>query len=255
MPHRVEFSVVASQGCATLYPLRSSTGRLVVVCHGAFAAYNFPMDQSISWPKLREMAIYLAERGYVVAVPQLSVAGLVDTMQTWGNDASTTQLDSVVTALKALPGVSQGKYAIIGCSMGGVTALNHARRKSYAGISGILGLAPAVAISPYRGTDAAQGGSYAAVNSAYAVANDAAWEAAKTPYEPINFGASFTFPVGLWTNSNDTIATPVLADLMAATNSTYITRVDMGASATSGGHDFDKVVPDSVDTWLSSLSW
>lgn len=252
---RVRFGTVASQGCATLYPLNGSTGRLVVVAHGAFTSYNFVTDQSVSWPKLRDMAYYLAERGFVVAVPELSVAALAVPSQPWGNDASTDQLDSVVTALQALPGVGADSIALIGCSMGGVTCLNHARRQSYAGIAGILGLAPAVAISPYRGTDADQGGSYAAVNSAFAVANDTAWDAAKVTYEPINFGDEFTFPVALWTNSNDLLATPGLADLMEATNTTWISRADLGESAGTSGHDFDLVVPSDVHDWLESLTW
>lgn len=252
---RVTVTALASQYAVLVRPSNGATGRLVAVCHGAFPAWNFVTDHSVSWPKLRDMAFYLADRGYAVLVPELSVAGLVDPFDTWGNNASTTQLDDVITAAKALPGVSAGNYAVIGCSMGCVTALNHIRRKSYSGIAGVLGLAPAVAISPYRGTDAAQGSFYAEVNSAFAVANDAAWEAAKTPYEPIAFASAITVPVALWTNSNDLVATPTLADLMRDGNPTMISRTNLGVSGGASGHDFDLVSPDAVANHLAGLAW
>lgn len=229
--------------------------RLVVSCHGAGEIWSYISDPAITWPRLRDTARYLAERGYAVCTPALMDMSLGSPGQTWGNDASTTQLASVITAAKALPGVSTGPYALLGTSMGGVTALNHARRVSYSGIAGILGLAPAVAISPYRGTDAAPGGSYTYVNAAYGVTTDSQWETAKPPYEPLNFGSSITFPVGIWTNSNDLIATPGLADAFAATNSTYITRTNLGSSAGTYGHDFDLVVPELVHEWLDGLVW
>ncbi len=252
---RVSSTSLASQLATVARPMPGGTGRLVVVCHGAGTAYDFVADHGVSWPTLRTTAYWLAERGYTVVVPQLIDSSLASAGQTWGNNASTTQLDSVVTAAKALAGVSAGNYALIGCSMGALTALNHARRKSYTGIAGVLGLIPATVINSYRGTTAAPGSNYAEINAAFGVSSNGQWNAVRATYEPANFGASFTFPVGLWTNSNDTFAPSSDAAALAATNATWITQTNLGVSAGASGHDFDLVTPDAVDSWLAGLSW
>ena len=252
---RVTITTLASQDATVVQPARNQGGRLVVFAHGAGTTYAFSNDLGITWPTLRATSFLLAERGYVVVTPALLDTALGSQGHTWGNNASTTQLDSVVTAAKALPGCGAAKYALIGCSMGFFTVANHARRKSYAGIAGVLGLAPACKINTHRGTDAAQAANYATVNSAYGVTTDAGWNAIKATYEPIDFGTNFTCTVGLWTNSNDTVAVPSEADTLSATNATWMTRVNLGVSAGVNGHDFDLVTSASVDTWLGGLAW
>lgn len=251
---KVTITTLNSQLATIAQPV-NGMGRLVVFCHGAGTTYDFIADHGVTWPTLRATANFLAARGYVVVTPELIDSTLTSVGQTWGNNSSTTRLGDVVTAAKALPGVSQGKYALVGMSMGGLTVFNHARRLAYAGIAGVLGLIPATDIQSHRGTDGVQGANYAEINNAYSVANDAGWDAIKATYQPANFGANFPFKVGLWTNSNDLVATQARADLLVATNGTWISRTNLGVSAGGSGHDFDLVTPAAVHTWLDGLSW
>jgi dienelactone hydrolase len=273
---RTHVTTLAGQGANVSFPNRTSTGRLVIFVHGGGLDYEFatvmPSLGSQAYTRIQELIDYLTFRGYVVVCPALldTSLGALTQGDHFGNDASTTQLASVITAAKALPNVSQGKYGLIGFSSACLTVANHARRVSSAGIAGMLSLCPAFNISFYRGRDAAQGSAYANVNAAHGVANDAAWDLKVPTFEPAAIAPSIAVPWGLWSSSNDPAAPPsqsatAPASQVGLTASGIAALVpggkgswrDMGATNTGVnlGHNTVLVEPKDVQDFLETWAW
>lgn len=249
---RITVGALAGQDYSIALPGRSSVSRLVVLLHGAGYGWEFANSADPDWDDLREMVRYLAARNYAVLCLMLYDFSLTGTEgETWGNNASTDQLASAITAAQALPGVSSGKYALVGLSMGNVTAANHARRVTQSAMAGMLGVIPASDLQTHRGTDATQGTYYASINAALGVANDSQFTTAKATYNPLAIGPSITIPWALWYNSDDTTVPSADVTALAATNPTYITATNRG----TGGHDFNNVTGADVHGWLEGLSW
>lgn len=249
---------VGGQDATVLLPKRWRLGshRLIVFCHGAGLAWNANTDHAVSWPELRTAFYYLAERGYMVVNAPLYDASLgVGAGNAWGNDVSTSQLMAVIAWAKS-NGARPGNYALLPGSMGNITAMNYARRVSYTGIAGVLGLIPACTLSQYRGTDAAQGGNYADVNAALFVANgsvtvnDAAFTTLQATYAPNSIAPHITFPWDFWSNSDDIVA-PAAA--MATTAALIPGGLGNTLSLGTGGHNFNNVTGPAVYAWMEKL--
>lgn len=247
---------VGGQICTVVRPLAPTVARLVMLCHGSGLAFAPSSDIGINWPNLREMANYLALRGYAVAQPALwdVTLDIAQWGSTWGNNASTTILNNAVTALRALPGIaSTGKIALIGGSMGNVTIANYYRRFSgTVSIAGLLGLIPASELTNKRGLDASPGAFYDEINDALGVTTNAQFTTAKATYDPPAIAPSVAVPWALWTNSDDTTCPPAEAVTLAAlVPSARGTTRNMG----TGGHDFNNVTGKDVLDWLDTLNW
>jgi hypothetical protein len=275
-------TTLAGQNANVAYPTRMATGRLIILVHGGGLDYEFacvaPANGSQAYTRFQELIDFLTVRGFVVACPALydTSLPLLNWGDTFGNDASTTQLASVVTAAKALPNVSQGKYGLITFSAGCMTVANHVRRQGNSGIAGMLSICPAANIGWYRGTDASHGtGStageaYGPVNQAHGIGGangtttpcDSAWNAIAAVKEPSVIAPTVTIPWAFWTSSNDPQAVPTqgaltMSALAASVGNGMGTWRDMGNTDTNVniGHNTLNVNPVDVLNLLETWPW
>lgn len=290
-----EHVTVAGQGCVISRPLTPSTNRLLILCHGGGLDYSYAINCDPAtvpyYRYLQSMINYLCDHGFVVASPanyDLSMAA-ADEGSANGNPATTTQATATITALRALSGISPGKYGFLTISAGVMIAANHARTVGQGDMAGILSFLPAVNMPFYRGTDdggdgpggAAPGANGISGEAGYAVTN-AAWTALATSlsttpndaffngtvyptYSPGAIAPSITVPWGFWTNSNDLLAPPAHSDTVAALVPNGLgTRLNMGpalmgeASANSAnifGHNFSEIAASEVHAFVESWDW
>lgn len=280
-------TTLAGQAATVSWPTRTSTGRLVVFVHGGGLNYDFATadpaaaTSSAAYTRIQELIEYLTFRGYCVVCANLLDTSLTALNQgdTFGNDVSTTQLANVITAAKALPNVSQGKYGLVGFSSACFTNANHIRRVGNSGIAGLLNFCPSFVMDLYRGSDAAHGGpspqgiAYAALNAAHlqtavsgfnagTTVNDAKWAVVKGIYEPAVIAPTVTVPWGFWSHSNDPIAPPTQASTTLAALAALVpngkgTWLDMGATDTGVnlGHNTLHVEPKTAHDFLETWSW
>jgi hypothetical protein len=279
---RTLVTTLAGQNATVSWPTKTTTGRLVIFVHGGGLNYDFatadPLasTSSAAYTRIQELIAYLTLRGTCTVVcPNLLDTSLTAINQgdTFGNDASTTQLANVIAAVRLLPNVSQGKYGLIGFSSACFTMANHIRRVGNSGIAGMLNLCPAYNISFYRGRDASQGSVYTPINAAHGIAatgSDSAWDAIAAVKEPWIIAPSVTVPWGLWSDSNDPAAPPsqsatapaaqvglTLSALAAQVGNNAGIWVDMGATDTNVniGHNTVNVNPANVLAFLDTWSW
>lgn len=268
---------IATQNAIIVQPTSRAASRMIVFCHGGGYEYQYPVDtgQHPEWTYVWESMYYLAERGFAVVVPALIDTSLTYTSVTWpapiqkgycfGNDVSTSQLASVISAAGTLVGAT-GKYALFGHSLGNATIFNHFRRVAdQSAIAGALTVVPVGTIELYRGRDASPSGgssadsSYATVNRAHGIggvngttACDAAWDAIKATKELTNIAPNVTVRWHAWTNSDDTTAPASAAVTLAGL-------IPSGKGTTenrgTGGHTFVNLNGKDAHAFFDSLSW
>ena len=267
-----QFTTLAGQSAIISRSSRPSTNRLLVFCHGGMSLneeWQVQTNDATLWvtQKMKDLTNYLVDRGFAVVTPALFDTALTFPGTTMGNNPSTTQLDAVITAAKALPGISSGKHGFMSWSMGANTILNWIRRFGQTNLAGTLMFLPNVgALSVGRGTDAAQGSGYGLVNNAFAAlaaslattTNDAFFNTSVYPvYDPPVIAPTLTKPVGLFTNADDLTTPPSLSDSFAALMPNGLaTRFNMGTSSgLNSGHNFERIPSKESHEYLSTLNW
>lgn len=203
---------------------KPSTGarRGVLVPHGAGGAavdflpatYRRPLDA-------------LARAGYPCLA--IDAGGTL----TFGNDTAITATQTDVGVLTgATVGAKADKVFVYGGSMGALVALNWARQ--HASLVGALALTiPALDLDDIYQNDK---GSYrAAIGTAYGVTYPTAIPNLAT-HSPVAYPADVTFPVKIWSSSNDPVASNTAACQTWATavGGGLVEVVDLGAQGHSG---------------------
>lgn len=123
----------------------------------------------------------------------------------WGNPSAVGNVDSMKTWMQSTMGVKSGKVALVGISMGTLTALNYAKANP-SKVACVVSVLPAVNLNDFYSNN--RGGFAASVTSAYGGSyNDSTQGPTSNPY---NYAASFpgTIPVQLYYSTADTIALP-----------------------------------------------
>lgn len=123
----------------------------------------------------------------------------------WGNPAALGNVDSMKTWMQSTMGVKTGKVALVGISMGTLTALNYAKANP-SKVACVVSVLPAVNLNDFYSNN--RGGYAASVTAAYGGSyNDTTQGPTSNPY---NYAASFpgTIPVQLYYSTADSIALP-----------------------------------------------
>lgn len=256
---RVRILTLAGQNAVVVQPTNGATTKLFVLCHGYGYGYDYPVGilpspYQTEWDALRETINHLAERGFTVVCPALWDLSLGGSAigDTFGNDASTTQLDNVITDAKALPGVSStNKIVLAGISMGNITTMNWARRFGQSTLAGLFGQIPVCDMQ----WQYVSNGAASAINAAHGTAS----YAAVADHDPKVIAADITVPWLAWTNDNDQSAPPsqavTLAGLIPSGLGSAVARGNGTGHADFNGHDFTRMVGADLLTWLNTLSY
>lgn len=252
---QVSRPTLAGQPADVAIPFGVGRTRLVVICHGAGLGFEYLTTDVINAtyapmaPLLRMLYFLGLSRDYSVVSPALHDTSLVNDGDTFGNNASTTQLNNVITAAKALYGVGAGKVALLGVSMGNVTIFNYFRRFGGSGIAGMLGIVPV--------TDLEWQYAIPAEKTAIDAALGTTTYAGASTYDPKVIAPTLTVPWRGWTNSNDTDApasqSVTLAGLIPNGLGAYEDRGE--GSPALNGHDFSGCDGRDLLNWLNSLTW
>lgn len=130
----------------------------------------------------------------------------------WGNATSLSNVNSLITWMQSTMGVQSGKVALVGISMGALTALNFAKANP-SKVACVVGIIPALDLNDFATNNRAGYGAsaLAAYGGSYSDASDGA------TYNPYYYAASFPdVPVHLYYSTADTTALPAYVTGFAA---------------------------------------
>lgn len=184
---------------------------------------------------------------------------------TWGNDAAQSALATDLAAFQGsgiCGGAAAGKVALIGVSMGHLTAFNYAVRHP-ANVAGVLGLIPVCSlVAHYNGgveTGLASGGWPTEINQAYGLStspNAATLDATvKAQRDPITRAAEVAgIPWGLTWNADDFIVptSSVEAFIVAKGGTDLFTFLQRNPT---GDHTHPQITGEQLLEFLDSLAW
>ena len=184
---------------------------------------------------------------------------------TWGNDAAQTALATDLAAFQGTGicgGAKAGKVALIGVSMGHLTAFNYAVRHPE-NVAGVLGLIPVCSlVAHYNGgveTGLASGGWPTEINQAYGLStspNAATLDATvKAQRDPITRAAEVAgIPWGLSWNADDFIVpTSSVEQFIVAKGGTDL--FTFLQRSPTGDHTHPHVTGEQLLEFLDSLAW
>lgn len=246
------------ESCEFIFPkIGKGAGwlRPVIFLHGAggWAPLVQTPDTSPFGLAQRLAITALIETGRYVVVNPAAGGG-----QTWGNDASLARVTSQLATAQATTGYPAGggsspRFAFLALSMGNITACNWLRANGLTRCAGVVAISPACDLGYNRGTDAAPGTFYSAVNSAYGITTDAQYGAIKATRDPELFAA--TSLSGLrwlaYSNSDDTVEPTSYAVTLAAAIGAQASVTNSG----TGGHYAWNVTGAQLVAALESLPW
>lgn len=192
----------------------------VIYLHGATQTELQVLDYA-AYPGLTNIIKAVAAAGW-------PVLGVYAGGDKWGNATGLARVSDAKTYLQGTIGAKAGTVALIGGSMGGLTALNWAKA-NLASVSCVVGLVPVSDVSDIVTNN--RGGLAASVNTAYSTWNEGTMGAT---YNPHTYAA--TGLTGLhykaWTGSADTIVIPsTVTDVVTAIGATA------SSVATTGDHN------------------
>lgn len=208
-------SVVSGELCVEGTPTSVSATRTgtAVFVHGAGSNATYCLD-NYGTQSLRTYRI-----GNIVR----TLSGDNGGTQTWGNAASVTALDSYVTKAKSNAG--NGKYALVGDSMGGLVALNYAAQATVKPSAIVLTI-PVLNPEDIRANNR---WSYASlVNAAYGGSyNEATMGSTRNPYTMRNDAKLKGIPMLIFYGATDDLCLPSFAQAFAAADPTNRTLVSL----------------------------
>lgn len=166
----------------------------VIYCHGA-GEVSFSPTNSIyvgQYPLLNALA------------SQYAVASGDFGGDAWGNSTAVSNMGSMKTWLQSTMGAKSGKVALVGISMGTLTALNYAKANP-SQVACVVCILPAVNLNDFATNNRAGYGAsaLAAYGGSYSDATNGATS------NPFYYAASFpSIPVQLYYSTADTVALP-----------------------------------------------
>lgn len=208
--------------------------RGVVFCHGAGGLSGNAVHLT-GVPSQSRLLRRIAAAGHVILSADLGG------MFTWGNDTSITRLGQAITYLRSLDGVADIPPVVLGVSMGGLIALNHAKANPSA-VAGVIGLIPVIDPEYVRANDVV--GSASIIDSAYGGSYDDSTQ--RADHNPSYWGPLLSdfVPTRLWHASDDIYCPLATYEAFDVTPDT--TLFNVGAL----GHDEDAVAAADEDAEL-----
>lgn len=241
------------------------TARPIVWCHSAGAdQWTWPWagdstEDVLNWGAA---IVGLSDARYVLLTVEAGD-------NAWSNDESLARYLSAVSWLQTAGGAKDGPTAVVGHSMGGISAVNVARLLGE-DCAGILGLHPTADLDWQRGSDGPawdltfaynpaemQGPFYDAINAAHGITTDAEWEAISPTRNPVEFAPDLCdVPYLALYNANDGIIGAVAdgGDRIARLAGQF-TRGEARAVSSSAGHNEIFSSPLAAIEFLDSLPW
>lgn len=179
--------------------ITASTKTGVLFVHGVESA-NGGAAEWMKHPLRAKLLSALAASGHTLVSADLGGNS------TWGNSSVTSKIMAARNFLLSKAGVAPGKIAIIGCSMGGLNALNWiAENKDL--VSCFVGMLPVVNLTDVH--DNNRGGFQPTINAAYGGAySEAAYGATHNPSTMAVSGKYSGIPMILYYGDSDTTVTP-----------------------------------------------
>lgn len=166
---------------------------------------------------------------------------------TWGNDTSLARVTTARSYLQASMGARPGKVALLGLSMGGLTALAWAGANS-ALTAGVVGLIPVVNIADIHTSN--RGGATATINAAYGGAySDATLGATHNPQRMAAAGKYAGIPIRTYYGDSDAICVPATQTAFASSSGAITTRLTGGHASST----IEQIDPAEIVTFFGNL--
>ncbi len=192
------------------------------------------------WDPLRSDKLLALARFHFVVIG-------VDSGPTWGNDVGLGYMNDGVTYLQGTSGgAKSGNILLYATSMGGVNALNYAKR-NLSTVSAIALVCTPPDVEDVRANN--RGGfTQASIETAYG--NNSLWQTARPTRNPVEFASQLAaIPVRIWYTTDDPFVMTSCVDAFATAHGNT-TKTNMG----TGGHDFTLAPPNDVAGWLQQYA-